>query len=174
MSQTPTQEIGEDLKEAEWGWNEIVTKFSTNPRNSIKPCLMNNCVNSRSFTRNNRNSKESHRNRHWEHSPRHHLRESEWPDPLHGRWNEVKVIQSCLTLCEPMDCSLPDSFVHGILQARILEWVVIPSSRRSSQSWDQTQVSALQADSLPSEPQGDERTQRFWVLKILTSNSLWN
>ena len=49
-----------------------------------------------------------------------------------------------------------------------------PPSRGSSQPWDQTQVSALQADSLPSEPQGDERTQRFWVLKILTSNSLWN
>ena len=34
-------------------------------------------------------------------------------------------LQSCLTLCYPMDCSLPDSFVHGILQARILEWVAL-------------------------------------------------
>ena len=73
----------------------------------------------------------------------------------------MKVAQSCLTLCDPMDCSLPGSSVHGILQARILEWAVMPSSRGSSRPRDQTQVSALQADSLPSEPQGDERTQRF-------------
>ena len=38
------------------------------------------------------------------------------------------VTQSCLTLCDAMDCSLPGSSVHGILQARILEWVVISSS----------------------------------------------
>ena len=44
--------------------------------------------------------------------------------------------------------------VHGILQARILEWVAFPFSRGSSQSRDQTQVSCLQADSLPSEPPG--------------------
>jgi len=45
--------------------------------------------------------------------------------------SEVKVLvtQSCLTLCNPMDCSLPGSSVHGILQARILEWVAIPFSR---------------------------------------------
>ena len=40
--------------------------------------------------------------------------------------------QSCLTLPNPMDCSLPGSSVHGIFQARILEWVAIPSSRGSS------------------------------------------
>ena len=39
------------------------------------------------------------------------------------------VIQSCLALCDPIDCSLPSSFVYGILQARILEWVAIPFSR---------------------------------------------
>ena len=39
------------------------------------------------------------------------------------------VAQSCLTLCDPMDCSLPGSSVHGIFQARILEWVVISFSR---------------------------------------------
>ena len=38
------------------------------------------------------------------------------------------VAQSCLTLSDPMDCSLPGSFVHGILQARILEWVAISFS----------------------------------------------
>ena len=43
------------------------------------------------------------------------------------------VAQSCLTLCNPMDCSPPDSSVHGILQAIILEWVAMPFSRGSSQ-----------------------------------------
>ena len=47
---------------------------------------------------------------------------------------KVLVAQSCLTLCSPMDCSLPGSSVHEILQARILEWVAIPFSRGSSQS----------------------------------------
>ena len=41
----------------------------------------------------------------------------------------VLVTQLCSTLCDPMDCSLPGSSVHGILQARILEWVAIPFSR---------------------------------------------
>ena len=45
---------------------------------------------------------------------------------------EVLVAELCPTLCNPMDCSLPNSSVHGILQARILEWVAIPSSRGSS------------------------------------------
>ena len=43
----------------------------------------------------------------------------------------VLVTQSCLTLCDPMDCSSPGSSIHGILQARILEWVAIPFSRGS-------------------------------------------
>ena len=46
---------------------------------------------------------------------------------------KVLVAQLCLTLCDPMDCSPPGSSVHGILQARILEWVVISFSRGSSQ-----------------------------------------
>ena len=62
------------------------------------------------------------------------------------------VAQSCLTLCNPMNYSLPASSVHGILQARILEWVAIPFSRGSSQSRDQTRSPSLQADSLLSEP----------------------
>ena len=53
------------------------------------------------------------------------------------------VTQSCLTLCNPMDCSLPDSSVHGIFQARILEWVTISHSRGSSQPRDQTCISCL-------------------------------
>ena len=51
------------------------------------------------------------------------------------------VAQSCPTLCNPMDCSPPGPSVHGILQARILERVAIPSSKGSSLPRDQTQVS---------------------------------
>ena len=42
------------------------------------------------------------------------------------------VLQSCLTLCDPMDCSLPGSSVPGILQVRVLEWVAVPFSPRVS------------------------------------------
>ena len=66
---------------------------------------------------------------------------------LKNQW-KVLVIQSCPTLwdptdCSPMDCSPPGSSVQGILQARILEWVVMPSSRASSQLRDWTQVSCI-------------------------------
>ena len=53
------------------------------------------------------------------------------------------VTQLCLTLCNPTDCSLPDSSVHGILQARILEWVAISFLRGSYQLRDRTQVSCI-------------------------------
>ena len=53
----------------------------------------------------------------------------------------AKLLQSCLTLCDPMDCSPPGSSIRGILQARKLEWVAMPSSRGSSRPRDQTQVS---------------------------------
>ena len=66
---------------------------------------------------------------------------------LKNQW-KVLVIQSCPTLwdptdCSPMDCSPPGSSVQGILQARILEWVAMPSSRASSQLRDWTQVSCI-------------------------------
>ena len=51
--------------------------------------------------------------------------------------------QSCLTLCDPMDCSLPGSSVHAIFQARILEWSAISFSRRSSWPRDRTKVSCI-------------------------------
>ena len=46
----------------------------------------------------------------------------------------VKLLQSCPALCDPVDCSLPGSFVHGILQARRLEWVAISFSKST---WSQ-------------------------------------
>ena len=57
--------------------------------------------------------------------------------------SESEVAQSCLTLWDPMDCSLPGFSVHGILQARVLEWVTISFSRGSSQPKDRTQVSHI-------------------------------
>ena len=59
----------------------------------------------------------------------------------------VLVVQSCPTLCDPMDCSLPGSSVHGIFQARILEWIAISFSKESSQPRDWTWSPALQANS---------------------------
>ena len=53
----------------------------------------------------------------------------------------AKSFQSYPTLCDPMDCSLPGSSVHGILQARVLECVAVPSSRGSSLPRDQTSIS---------------------------------
>jgi len=62
------------------------------------------------------------------------------------------VAQSYLTLCDPMDCSLPGFSVHGILQARILEWASIPFSRDPPDLGIEPGSPALQVDSLPSEP----------------------
>ena len=56
---------------------------------------------------------------------------------------KVLVTQLFLTLCDPMDCSLPGSSIHGMLQVRTLEWVAMLSSRRSSQPRDQTWVSCI-------------------------------
>ena len=54
-----------------------------------------------------------------------------------------EVAQSCPTLCDPMDCNLPGSSLHGILQARVLEWVAISFSRGSSRPRDRTRVSCI-------------------------------
>ena len=56
---------------------------------------------------------------------------------------ETEVAQSCPTLCDPTDCSLPGSSIRGVSQARILEWVAISSSRESSLPRDQTWVSHI-------------------------------
>ena len=86
-----------------------------------------------------------------------------------GMWEEdrkKRFTQSCLTLCDPTDCSLPGSSVHGLLQARILEWVAIPSSRGSPQPRDQTWVSHT-AGRLLSEPPGKPWNVRmiiYWWL----------
>ena len=61
------------------------------------------------------------------------------------------VAQLCPTLCDPMNCSPPDSSVQGIRQARILEWLAMPFSRGSSPAGTEPRSPSLQADSLPSE-----------------------
>ena len=79
---------------------------------------------------------------------------------------KVKVAQSCPTFCDPMDY-----VVHGILQARILEWVAFPFSRGTSQPRDQTQVSpTLWVDSLPAEPQGKPKNSGVGRLFLLQGN----
>ena len=64
----------------------------------------------------------------------------------------ASVAQSCPALCNPMDCSPPGSSVHGILQARILEWVVI--SREPSQPRDRTRISCTAVSFFTTEPPG--------------------
>ena len=68
----------------------------------------------------------------------------------------MKITQSCLTLCHPMDCRPSGSSVHGILQARILEWVAIPFSRGFSNPGIKPRSPTLKADSLPSETSGKQ------------------
>ena len=76
---------------------------------------------------------------------------------------KVKLLlaQSCLTLCNPMNCSLPGSSVHGLLQARILEWV-FPSLGDLLDPGIEPRFPALQTDSLPSEPPG--KPNAFFIL----------
>ena len=82
--------------------------------------------------------------RHWLHLC---LLELGWRFPLlplpFNTESESEVAQSCPTLCESMDCSLPGSSLHGILQARVLGWIAISFSRESSQPRDQTRVSRI-------------------------------
>ena len=66
----------------------------------------------------------------------------------------VHLLLSCPTLCDPLDCSPPGSFVHGILQARTLEWVAISFSRGSSPPRDWTPISCLAGRFFTTEPPG--------------------
>ena len=80
---------------------------------------------------------------------------------------KFKVVQSCLTLWDPMDYA-----VHGILQARILEWVAFPFSRESSQPGIKPRSPALQADALPAEPQGKPTNTGAGSLSLFSGSSL--
>ena len=76
--------------------------------------------------------------------------------------SEVKVTQSCPTLCDPMDYT-----VHGILQARMLEWVAYPFFRGSSQPGIEPRSPPLQVDSLPGEPPGKTKNTGMGSLSLL-------
>ena len=99
-----------------------------------------------------------------------------WPSwlnsPIWGRL-KVKVAQACLTVCDPMDC-----IVHGILQARILEWVAFPFSRDLPNPGIKPRSPTLQVDSLPAEPQRKPKNTRVGSLSLLqwiflTQESNW-
>ena len=70
----------------------------------------------------------------------------------------AQSLQLCPILCEPKDCSPPGSSVHGIFQARTLEWVAMPSSRGSSQARDWTCISCIAGEFFNAEPPG-----KHWV-----------
>ena len=78
------------------------------------------------------------------------------------KWRS-EVAQLCPTLCDPIDCSLPGFSIHGIVQARVLEWVAISFSRGSSWHRNQTRSPALQADALPSEPPGKPKDSIYLI-----------
>ena len=59
-----------------------------------------------------------------------------------------KISQSCPTLCNPMDCSLPGSSIHGIPQARVLEWVAIASSSNPYHLLEESDSLSEESDSL--------------------------
>ena len=82
--------------------------------------------------------------------------------PSEVKWSEVKVAQSCTTLCDPRDYT-----VHEILLSRILEWAAFPFSRASSQPRNQSGSPALQADSLPAEPPGKPKNTGVGSLSLL-------
>ena len=77
------------------------------------------------------------------------------------------VAESCPTLWDLMDCSPPGSSAHGILQARILEWVAIPFSRDLPNREIEPKFPALQANSLPSEPPGKSKNTGGCNLSLL-------
>ena len=84
-------------------------------------------------------------------------------------WNKVSVAHSCLTLFDPMDCGLPVSSVHGILQGRIPEWVAIPSSRGSF--WPR--FPALRVDSLLSEPPAKYFSNKHRFIQDQQKIAIW-
>ena len=105
----------------------------------------------------------------------------------HGRSSSVgeseSVVTQCPTLCDPMDCSPPGSSVRGILQARVLEWDAMPSSRGSSQPREAPGFPAGQTDSSPSDPPGSFSTHltlplslwhSFWEAQSQICSYSWN
>ena len=76
--------------------------------------------------------------------------------------------QSCLTFCDPMDCSLPGFSVCGIFQARVLEWAATPGDLPDPGI--EPRSPALQADALPSEPPGILNVVLFNLFMVMSFN----
>ena len=85
----------------------------------------------------------------------------------------VLSFQSCPTLCDPMDCSPVGFSVHGILQAKMLEWVAAPSSQGSSWPRDWVHVSCIAGRFFTTEPLG-KPSRHCFVQQISVSNSFFN
>ena len=85
-----------------------------------------------------------------------------FPGGASGKEVKVKVAQSCPTLCDPTDYT-----VHGILQARILEWVAFPSPGDLLNPGIKPRSLALQGNSLPAEPQGKPKNTGVGSLSLL-------
>ena len=92
----------------------------------------------------------------------------------------AQSLQLCPTLCDPMDCCLPGSSVHGILQARILEWVAMPPPGDfPSPGFEPASLASpvLQVDSLPTEPPGKPQVvymhTKFWNLASQIKSQSW-
>ena len=82
------------------------------------------------------------------------------------------IAESCPALCDPVDCSPPGSSVHGILQARILEWAAVSVSRGCSQPRDQTHISCTGRRVLfTAEPPGKPRSV-LWMVKATASHAI--
>ena len=81
---------------------------------------------------------------------------------VHESESESEVAQSCPTLCDPMDCIPPGSSIHGVLQARVLEWGAISFSRGSSRPRDRTWVSRIPG-----------RCFNLWPTRELIINFQW-
>ena len=88
----------------------------------------------------------------------------------------LSSLQLCSTLCDPMDCSPPGSSVHGIIQARTLEWVVISLSRGSSQPKDWTRISCISCTAgrfFTIEPLGKPKGTISFQVNVIWLHFLW-
>ena len=87
-----------------------------------------------------------------------------WLKSVHESESESEVAQSCLTLCDPVDCSLPGSSTHGILEARILEWVAISFSRDLADPGIEHASPALAGGFFTTEPPGKPNKPHQWYV----------
>ena len=102
-----------------------------------------------------------------------------FPPPMHKSKSESEVAQSCPTLRDPMDCSLPGSSVHGIFHARVLEWGAIAFSKKRSISCHISKQGChshqrLQCSNMsPKGTQEEEPLQDMAAIRCRCSHSLW-